>query len=367
MPVSEQAVALVVVFTVFLVIAFLAVGFRLYVRVALLKNPGWDDWLCLASACCALATYLSNMGTVAVGFGEPLTALSPENRQTALQTLWISPPLWGLSSSLIKMSIVSSYLRIWSSRRFKLFCRVLLLLIGIFGLTLFFGGVLACVPVSLSWEPPQARDAADAGRCIDLPRFMFVTSTLNTAVDLLILAVPVPLVRRLQIPARQRLALLAVFTVGAVVCVASVMRLATLFRLRATTDPSVGGIALGLWSGVELTLALICACLPTLRPVLARLFPRLLRSTTAAGSSPSWRGTGTGPCRAAPRATCDENGTYRMRELPSSEFSIEERKSGVRDVERGVIRVKSTININVEHDSIPDSDLPKRHVRSEWI
>ncbi|KAI4861832.1 hypothetical protein F4820DRAFT_460636 [Hypoxylon rubiginosum] len=364
MPVSQQAIPLVVVFTLFLAIAFLAVGLRLHVRITLLKNPGWDDWLCLASACCALATYLSNMGTVAVGFGNPLPSLTPENRQTALQTLWISPPLWGLSSALIKMSIVASYLRIWSSKPFKLFCRLLLFLIAVFGLTLFFGGVLACVPVQLSWTPPNARDG---GHCIDLPRFMFVTSTLNTAVDLLIFAVPVPLVRRLQIARRQRVALLIVFTIGAVVCVASVLRLVSIYQLlRVPTDPSSGGVALGLWSGVELTLAVICACLPTLRPVVARVFPRLLHTTV--NSSPSWvgTGTGTGTRRGTQRATGDENGTYRMRELPSNDFSSDDNKPGGGDVERGVIRVKSTIDINVEQDSIPDLSVDK-HDRSVWI
>ena len=52
------------------------------------------------------------------------------------------------------MSIIVSYMRIWSSKRFTLLCRILLTLVGLFGLTLFFGGVLACIPISLSWTPP---------------------------------------------------------------------------------------------------------------------------------------------------------------------------------------------------------------------
>ncbi|XXH00058.1 hypothetical protein Hte_006400 [Hypoxylon texense] len=268
------------------------------------------------------------------------------------------------------MSIVASYLRIWSSKRFKLFCHVLLALIAVFGLTLFFGGVLACIPVELSWAPPDARDG---GHCLNLPRFMFATSTLNTAVDLLVFAVPVPLVRRLQIARRQRAALLAVFTVGAVVCVASAMRLVSIYQLReAAADPSAGGgVELGLWSGVELALAVVCACLPTLRPVVVRVFPRLLHTTV--DSTPSWRGgngtgTRTGGRRGGTqqRVTGDENGTYRMRELPSGDFSSDDNKPEDGDVERGVIRVKSTIDINVEQESV--SDMPvNKHDRSVWI
>ncbi|KAF3069124.1 integral membrane protein [Daldinia childiae] len=210
------------------------------------------------------------------------------------------------------MSIVTSYLRIWSGKRFKLLCHAFLCVISIFGLTLFLGGIFACVPVSLSWAPPppSGPDSRDPRRrCMDLPLFMFATSILNTAIDLAILAIPAPLFRKLQIAPKQRAALTAVFAIGVVVCVASVMRLVTLQHVRRTEDPSVSGLPLGIWSGVELDLGIICACLPTLRPMLARVFPRLLGSTV--DSELSWRGT--------QRITRDGNGSYRMHELHSDD------------------------------------------------
>lgn len=36
---------------------------------------------------------------------------------------------------------------------------------------------------------------------------------------------------------------------------------------------------LAIWGSVEVNLAIICACLTTLKPLIARVFPRLLRST----------------------------------------------------------------------------------------
>lgn len=143
------------------------------------------------------------------------------------------------------------------------------------------------------------------------------------------------------------------------------MRLVSIYQLQETADPSTSGITLGLWSGVELTLAVICACLPTLRPVLARVFPRLLH-TTAAGSASTWIGTGTGTGvrgggGGARRLTGDENGTYRMRELHSTDLSdlgssSDGNKPGDNsDVERGVIRVK------VEQEDVD------KHDRSAWI
>ncbi|KAI8966134.1 hypothetical protein F5Y11DRAFT_214288 [Daldinia sp. FL1419] len=261
---------------------------------------------------------------VAVGFGNPLLSMTPEQRDVALKTLWISPPLWGLSSSLIKMSIVTSYLRIWSSDRFKHICYALVVLLSLFGLTLFFGGIFACIPISHSWAPPDP-ESHDPKYCMDLPTFMFITSTLNTIIDLIVLAIPIPLFLKLQISPKQRAALTAVFTVGVIVCIASIMRLIALRQLRYDEDPSVSGLPLGIWSGVELNLAIICACLPTLRPVLARAFPRLL--CYAAGSSPSRRGAST--------ITHDGNGSFRMYKLKSGG---EDGKLGDSDVEIRAMR-----------------------------
>ncbi|KAI1466468.1 uncharacterized protein F4812DRAFT_79497 [Daldinia caldariorum] len=354
MPLSNNAVPLVGVVTPFLAAAFLAVGLRLHVRVTLLSNSGIDDWLCVAAVLCSFGTYLANMAGVVVGFGNPLSGMTDEERVVALKTLWISPPLWGLSSSLIKLSIVTSYLRIWNGKPFKLFCYALVLFISLFGLALFFGGVFACVPIYLSWTLPSPGPGPGTGTstirdrfCIDLPMFMFATSIVNTALDLAVLAIPVPLLRKLRIAPRQRVALTAVFTVGAVVCVASIMRLLALYRLMPrsssstpTQDPSVSGLPVGIWSGVELDLAIICACLPTLRPMLARAFPCLLlgggggADTAAVDSSPSWRGT-------TKRVTRDENGTYRMHELHSDDE--ENGKLGNGDVEVRAIRAPAPL------------------------
>ncbi|KAI0849949.1 hypothetical protein F5Y00DRAFT_46701 [Daldinia vernicosa] len=326
MPFSENGIPLIGVVTPFLALAFLTVGLRLHVRMTLLRNPGVDDWLCLGAALCSLGTYLANVVGIAVGFGNPLPSMTPEEQDVALKTLWISPPLWGLSSSLVKISIVTSYLRIWSGKRFKLLCHVSICVISIFGTTLFLGGIFACVPVSLSWAPPLGPDPRH--HCMDLPLFMFATSVLNTAIDLAVLAIPIPLFRKLRIAPKQRAALTAVFTVGVVVCIASVMRLVTLRQLssRAEEDPSVSGLPLGIWSGVELDLGVICACLPTLRPMLARAFPRLLGSAADSELS-SWRGTR--------RVTRDGNGSYRMRELRSND---EDDKLRDGDVEMRMIK-----------------------------
>ena len=66
--------------------------------------------------------------------------------------------------------------------------------------------------------------------------------------------------------------------------VTSVMRL---FTLAGTEDPDLTWGVSGsvLWSAAELNTAIICACLPMLRPPLQALFPRLFRSVSGSKRS----------------------------------------------------------------------------------
>ncbi|KAI1342663.1 hypothetical protein F5Y15DRAFT_430018 [Xylariaceae sp. FL0016] len=328
MAISEKALPLVYSVTVLLALALVTVLLRIYVRVVRLRNPGWDDWLCLAAMCLSIVVYAANMTAVAMGFGAPFPSIGSEAQTRINQAMWISPPVWGLSTAVIKMSIVVSYTRIWSSRRFLTWSRALLGALAAFGLALFFGGVFACVPIRLSWSI-AGNDATD-GRCINQPLFMLITSAINIAFDLLVFAIPVPLTRRLQVPRPQRIALMVVFTVGAIACLASIMRLVAIRDLaNATSDPSVAGLRLGIWSGVESNLGILCACLPSLRPMLARLFPRLLLTV----KSPSWSSRRrTATMMAAPRRATY---TYGMQPIPSCDGREDAGERGGDDDEEG--------------------------------
>ncbi|CAJ2501976.1 Uu.00g048290.m01.CDS01 [Anthostomella pinea] len=285
MAISEKALPFVYAVTPLIGLAILAVALRLHVRLFLVRNAGADDWLCIAAMVLAIVTYVANMIAVVIGFGKPFPSLSVEDQLHIRQAMWISPAIWGLSSALIKMSIITSYLRIWTVRGVVRLCKVLLVIMTLFGLVLFFGDVLACIPVEVSWQMNTIGD----NRCINKPLFLFITSIINIVLDILVYLLPVPLILKLRLPRSQRVALLVPFTIGGVVCVASAMRLVVIHELPNARDESVTGINLSIWSNVEANLAIICACLPALRPIFSRIFPKLLGSV-GGSSNNHWFG-----------------------------------------------------------------------------
>jgi hypothetical protein len=56
------------------------------------------------------------------------------------------------------------------------------------------------------------------------------------------------------------------------VCLVSVLRTVWLGQLLYSTDPTWDFTTIANWSTVEINLAIVCACMPTLRPILARMF-----------------------------------------------------------------------------------------------
>lgn len=61
-------------------------------------------------------------------------------------------------------------------------------------------------------------------------------------------------------------------------CVVSLLRVPSLVTIARSTDPTWDTSTVAIWSCVELNIAIICACCMTLRPLLARLFPKLMGS-----------------------------------------------------------------------------------------
>lgn len=73
------------------------------------------------------------------------------------------------------------------------------------------------------------------------------------------------------------------------VCVTSVLRITTLKTSSTTIDQTYGTLVSTTWTTVEANLGIMCACLPTMKAPLARLFPRLLGGSTQLSGSAAAR------------------------------------------------------------------------------
>ncbi len=80
------------------------------------------------------------------------------------------------------------------------------------------------------------------------------------------------------------------------VCLISILRIVSLSSLDYTDLPYQSSF-IATWGAAEVNLAIICACLPTLKPLVVRFFPNLLGPPTDKTHDPATRtiGGGGGP------------------------------------------------------------------------
>jgi len=138
-----------------------------------------------------------------------MSSLDAEQRITSQKAFWASIWLYNFALTATKISILFQYLRIFSGRRFQIACYSVLAFVSVYGTWTLFGNIFLCSPVSFFWDK-----SITLGTCLDQATVWFTNAGVNVAQELLILFMPLPMVRRLDIPTSLKRVLIAVFALG---------------------------------------------------------------------------------------------------------------------------------------------------------
>ncbi|KAK7924710.1 hypothetical protein PG985_006764 [Apiospora marii] len=131
----------------------------------------------------------------------------------------------------------------------------------------------------------QPRDRGDAlvpcsGTGGILPALLII-------IDIIILSLPIREVRRLQIVNWQKAAVCGMFLLGGFVTLVSIVRLKFVAEL-VNTEPGADTtvvVSTAIWSTIEVGVAIMCACLPTLQPLIRMVSAYIVRKTQHSSSS----------------------------------------------------------------------------------
>jgi hypothetical protein len=80
------------------------------------------------------------------------------------------------------------------------------------------------------------------------------------------------------LPTKQKVGLMFIFAVGGLVCLVSILRLHSLYIVSISEDTTWANTEAAIWSSIEVNTGIVCASLPTVKPLISRIFPRLLSS-----------------------------------------------------------------------------------------
>ncbi|KAI9046230.1 putative integral membrane protein [Aspergillus affinis] len=271
---SRQALTTSAVFTS---LATFFVVIRIYTRAFLVKQMGADDWTILVSLAFSWAFFGVFVGETANLMGEHYVDVPHKTFIKQMIFFWVSVPIYQISLFTTKASILLQYKRVFSTPRMRLACYFLIGFLALYGVWTIMSAWLNCIPVARFW------DDSISGYCLDKKALWFSNAAIHIITDVIILIYPMPVLKNLQLPRRQKIALMAVFALGAFVLVTSILRLQSLLVISETTDPTYDNVGAATWSAIECNVAIICASLPGTRAFVSRLIPRIF-STRSSGS-----------------------------------------------------------------------------------
>ncbi|KAH8903600.1 hypothetical protein BR93DRAFT_865053, partial [Coniochaeta sp. PMI_546] len=244
---------------------------RIWSRLFLLRKWFHDDTLILAAW--LFSTAVCTVYSIAAQTPNLDSAVLRSDNNTYTLTTYLGLIFYQLTLLLTKLSILSFYLRMFSSRPVERRLAIATIVIVIaYGIPLLAISVFQCHPSSTS-----SFFSHPVPKCFTFTPLLIASASLHTATDAWLIIMIAPCIARLTIPRGQKVALATVLSLSVFVIAASLTRLQ--LSLHAGYRPEgaaqvANTLAFFVMTVLECDVALLCACAPTLRPVLARIWPR---------------------------------------------------------------------------------------------
>ncbi|KAJ5345291.1 hypothetical protein N7541_007784 [Penicillium brevicompactum] len=275
-----------VVNIVCLALAFIVVSLRIYTRIRITCSAGVDDVLIVIGLVFAIAmAVVTSIATEQWGMNRHIWDIQLLRLVTVQKLNLTWQIMFSLASCFTKISLLWFCRRLIGKGHFALYNWAFILSMVFVGLSsgLFtIISIFQCSPVRAYWQI----NPTESYHCMNDGAIVFSASVINIFTDFLVTTLPMPLIWSLKLPARQRLAVISIFALGAVVNVAGSVRTVYVWKSMVVGyDATWIGWPVLIAAAVEISLGLICSSAPALRPLVAAFLPRLLNSTRNLNSS----------------------------------------------------------------------------------
>ncbi|KAM0323157.1 hypothetical protein ACHAQA_009007 [Verticillium albo-atrum] len=257
-------------------LALVFVVLRIWVRVKLIRQLGWDDYCMMAAMAVIFAEMMVIIPQVGYGAGRHVQYIKPEsNIVKGLRLNFVTQPLCLIALCLTKVSVGLFLLRMTPSAKFRYFIwgTIIFTILSATGnlLTVFF----QCQPLAFTWDA-----SIPGGQCIppaNLKFAAFFNSSVSVLTDLVFALLPIPMLWNVQLNWKVKSAVAGILSLGIFATAAAIVKITFLSEYGKYGDFLFDSSDLTIWTTVEICTAIVAACIPCLKP----LFKALLRGSSA--------------------------------------------------------------------------------------
>ncbi|KAK6066485.1 CFEM domain-containing protein [Seiridium cupressi] len=233
-----------------------------------------DDYMSITATVFLLGLAAMQIVCCQRGFGMHQWEIETiENSEILLLLLFISQIFYIVVQCIAKLAILLLYRRIFNTgagRWFRWAVKGLIGLCFVIGILFSFLILFQCYPIAAAWDI-----TITDFKCLDFAPILFAGSFVGIVTDIVLVLLPIPELRKLQISGRKRIGVGIMFAIALLGVVASVIRLQYLVRLNWSYDLSWDETDVVVWSLIELLCIVVCGNLPALRPFVGALIPKI--------------------------------------------------------------------------------------------
>ncbi|KAI0000275.1 hypothetical protein F4779DRAFT_148648 [Xylariaceae sp. FL0662B] len=276
---------------VFTFLTLVSVYLRFYTIVKVRRRPlRTDDFLIIAAVAVLIANEALVFWEIANGLGAHTADLPWDVVTIHIKATIGYSWTWTIATTLCKLSILFLYLELFGTNKaFRRVIWALILLNVIFPIVFIILFNTPCSKLSDSWDPILSQTQC---RSVAKEEVASVGATLG--LDLCVVMAPIPIIWRLQMPLKKKVAVCSMFSLG--LGVVAIMTWRVIRMSKSTKGIAVDLVydnyLLLLQSNLELWLGILAANIPSLAPILdGKAFSKISEYINLKSSSSSWKRT----------------------------------------------------------------------------
>ncbi|KAL6915039.1 hypothetical protein FSHL1_012711 [Fusarium sambucinum] len=265
------------------ILSILCTVIRIYTKAFLVKQFSPEDWLSLTSFIIYIVYFGIGHHALMSAFGQDIWQVNAGDLSHALKLFWIDCPFYSLLMGMTKVTIILFYIRLCHVyTRFCQVCWAIIVMVSLNTIVFMFLNIFQCTPIHWNWNRFSGNDVDF--ECMDLNKLQWSINITNIIFDVVVLALPIPLVWRMRSTFRRKLAIIFMFSLGIVVLVASCLKMRYNILYGHSTNITWDYMDLMVWAGIESSVSIAAPCLPTVRLFLHKVFPQSFGRMFAFGS-----------------------------------------------------------------------------------
>ena len=270
------------------------VFFRLVSRAGIVKKLLLDDYFILLAWAIAFGLSFAICYATQFGLGRHEQDIELSQRDNLNRLNYVFTVLYNPALMATKTSILVFFLTLSKQRRvFTWTIWVTLFVVNAAGLALLFVNIFQCRPLSATFQ--QIRSGGY--HCTDIVTLYLSSAPVNIITDVVILLLPMPTLKSMHLPRRQKWILYVTFGFGVFIAVVDVVRISYLQdaavahateviegqgsrnqrQTEQDSDFTWYAAYSFMWSAIEVNVGIMVASVPALKPLASRFAPQLIR------------------------------------------------------------------------------------------